>query len=79
VEDLQKIIVMSGMEKKKTLFLISDFQIKNAYILENLNSLINLGEVPNLFKTEDMLAIMDQLRMNYRKDNRSDNSETLSQ
>lgn len=70
---------MSGMEKKKTLFLISDFQIKNAYILENLNSLINLGEVPNLFKTEDMLAIMDQLRMNYRKDNRSDNSETLSQ
>jgi dynein heavy chain len=45
----------TGVEKKKVVFLLSDFQIKSNYILEDINSLLNYGEVPNLFRNEDII------------------------
>lgn len=79
VEDIQKFIVVGGVEKKKAVLLISDFQIKSTYVLENINSLLNAGEIPNLFKNEDMIQITDQLRINAKKDNKANHEHATQQ
>ena len=49
---------------------MSDFQIKNSYVLENINSLLNTGEIPGLFGNDDMVTIADQLRLNAKRENK---------
>lgn len=48
-EDLRKAYRLAGVEGKNTVFLLSDTQIKQESFLEDINSVLNSGEVPNLF------------------------------
>lgn len=57
----------SGRNQKEIVFLISDAQIKKSFILEDLNNMLNSGDIPQIFKTEDFLPFLDDLRMTARK------------
>ncbi len=46
---------------KPTVYLLSDSQITNELILEDINNLLNNGEIPNLIETEDFNYIRDTL------------------
>lgn len=48
--DLQKIAKLSGGEMKKVSFIFTDVQISYESFLEDINNILNTGEVPNLFK-----------------------------
>jgi dynein heavy chain len=48
-EDIKKAYKLAGVEGKNTVFLLSDTQIKMESFLEDINSILNSGEVPNLF------------------------------
>ena len=58
-EDIKSVMKMTGMLGKKTAFLITDSQIKEESFLEDIDSLLNSGEVPNLFATDEKAEIME--------------------
>jgi dynein heavy chain len=58
-EDCKKIMKMSGAQNKPTVFLLTDSQIKDERFLEDVDSLLNTGEVPNLFAADERGEIME--------------------
>jgi dynein heavy chain len=53
-DDLKKVLLDAGLEEKKIVFLFSDTQIVHESFLEDLNNMLNSGDVPNLFEMEEM-------------------------
>ena len=63
-EDLKRIMSSAGAEDGEgvpTVFLFDDTQIVYESFLEDVNLLLNTGEVPNLFVQEDLSVINDLL------------------
>jgi len=50
------------LEGKDVVFLFTDTQIVQENFLEDINNILNSGEVPNLWKVEDTEAIGNALR-----------------
>ncbi|KAM4720749.1 dynein axonemal heavy chain 12 [Rhinophrynus dorsalis] len=61
-EDLKSLLRNAGMKGQKTVFLITDTQIKEEAFLEDVDSLLNTGEVPNLFAVDEKQEIMEGVR-----------------
>lgn len=59
---LKEILQMSGVGGNLVCFVISDHQITSEELLENINSLLCNGEVPNLFTTDEMDKIIGDMR-----------------
>ena len=53
----------TGLENIPTVFMFSDTQVSNEGFLEDINNLLNNGEVPNLFEAEDMSNIIETLQV----------------
>lgn len=49
----------AGMKGQKTVFLLTDTQIKEEAFLEDVDSVLNTGEVPNLFAMDEKQEIME--------------------
>lgn len=49
------------MKGQKTVFLLTDTQIKEEAFLEDVDSVLNTGEVPNLFAMDEKQEIMEVL------------------
>lgn len=47
------------MKGQKTVFLLTDTQIKDEAFLEDVDSVLNAGEVPNLFAMDEKQEIME--------------------
>jgi dynein heavy chain len=60
-DDMKKVLFMAGLENEPTTFLFTDTQIKKEAFVEDINGILNTGEIPNLFNGEDMVAIMEVL------------------
>jgi len=56
-EDVKRVLMQAGVENKATSFLFVDTQIVNEQMLEDINNILNSGDVPNLYKTEDFEPI----------------------
>lgn len=50
---------LAGAQGQPTVFLITDSQIKDERFLEDIDSLLNTGEVPNLFAPDEKGEIME--------------------
>ncbi|KAJ3052746.1 Dynein heavy chain 6, axonemal [Rhizophlyctis rosea] len=61
-EDLKKLYRIAGVDGKNIVFLLSDTQIKSETFLEDINNVLNSGEVPNLFETDEREKILGELR-----------------
>lgn len=55
-------MLKSGLQKRETVFLFSDTQIKNDLFLEDLNNILNSGDVPNCYPPEDMDKIYQGMK-----------------
>lgn len=49
----------AGVKGQKTVFLLTDAQIKDEAFLEDVDSVLNTGEVPNLFAIDEKQEIME--------------------
>jgi dynein heavy chain, axonemal len=58
-EDLKKVLQKAGAQGQQTVFLITDSQIKDESFLEDIDSLLNTGEVPNLFAPDERGEILE--------------------
>ena len=61
-EDLKKITKSAGLDGRQTVFLFTDTQVKYESFLEDLNNLLNTGDVPNLFPSDEKAQIAEAMR-----------------
>jgi dynein heavy chain len=61
-EDLKTVLRNAGTGAKPYVFLFSDTQIKNESFVEDINNILNSGEVPNLFPNDEKMAIVEASR-----------------
>ncbi|KAL6759980.1 dynein heavy chain 6 [Haematococcus lacustris] len=66
-EDLKKVLKQAGGQAIPTVFLFSDSQIKEESFLEDINNILNTGEVPNLFPKDELMSIMEAVTMRAKK------------
>ena len=67
---IKKILREAGGYARETVFLLSDNQIKQEEFLQDLDSLLNSGEVPNLYNVDEQQEILEVNLFNYNeKDN----------
>ncbi|XP_055994863.1 dynein axonemal heavy chain 3 [Sorex fumeus] len=67
-EDLKKIMLQSGVVVKKTVFLFADNQIMDESFVEDINMLLNTGDVPNIFPADEKADIVEKMQMAARTD-----------
>jgi dynein heavy chain len=61
-DDLKKMLFKTGEEGKQCVFLFTDTQIVKESFLEDINNLLNTGEVPNLLDDNDNGQILNSMR-----------------
>ncbi|GCB71828.1 hypothetical protein scyTo_0001714 [Scyliorhinus torazame] len=61
-EDLRKLYKLAGVEDKDTVFLFTDTQIVAEEFLEDINNILNSGEVPNLFEKDELEQVLAATR-----------------
>ena len=61
-EDLKRILRKSAESETHSCFLFTDTQIKEERFLEDINNLLNAGEVPNIFALDEKQEIQDAMR-----------------
>ncbi|KAB0795153.1 hypothetical protein PPYR_11992 [Photinus pyralis] len=70
-EEIKQIVKEAGGRGKNTLFLITESQIKDEEFLQDVDCLLNTGEVPNLFQVEEKQEIMELCRLEAQGGNRN--------
>jgi dynein heavy chain len=61
-EDMKALLRKGGCEGEPTCFLIADTEIVNEAFLEDLNNILNTGEVPNIFDAGEIAEVLDEVR-----------------
>jgi len=61
-EDLKKLLLKAGVDKRPTVFLFTDTQIVFEGMVEDINNILNSGDVPNLYNAEDLDNISNSCR-----------------
>jgi dynein heavy chain len=65
-DDLKRIILAAGNGQREVAFIFSDTQIKEEQFVEDVNNLLNAGEVPNLFPYDERIQIAEGARIHAR-------------
>ncbi|KAF3707583.1 Dynein heavy chain 3, axonemal Axonemal beta dynein heavy chain 3 [Channa argus] len=61
-DDLKRVMLKSGIEGKNLVFLFTDSQIKDEGMLEDINMLLNTGDVPNIFAADERADIIEKVQ-----------------
>ena len=61
-EDVMTMLKKVGEENQEVMFLFSDTQIVFESFLEDINNILNTGEVPNLWKADERENIIEEVR-----------------
>ncbi|XP_044910412.1 dynein axonemal heavy chain 6 isoform X7 [Felis catus] len=61
-EDLRKLYKLAGVDNKNMVFLFTDTQIVVEEFLEDINNILNSGEVPNLFEKDELEQVLAATR-----------------
>jgi len=70
-EDLKQLMIScGGATGKVTSFIFTDNSIKEEAFLEDINNILNTGEVPNIFPLDEKVAVQDSLRKLAKEQNR---------
>jgi dynein heavy chain len=59
-EDLKRVLRQSGGDGKQTTFLFSDSQIAREAFVEDINNILNSGEVPNIFPNDEKAVELEK-------------------
>ena len=55
-----------GIEESQVVFLFSDTQITNEVFVEDINNILNNGEIPNLYQPDDVIAIQESIKETHK-------------
>ncbi|CAG0920877.1 unnamed protein product [Notodromas monacha] len=77
-DDLKKILMKAGGEGKPTVFLFTDSQIKDESFVEDINLLLNTGDIPNLYQADERAEILERMQAAAREQGRKIDPSPLS-
>jgi dynein heavy chain len=69
-EDIKGLMRKVGVKGDMTSFIVTDNSIKKEAFLEDINNILNTGEVPNIFNAEEKGEVMDGLRPTAKEEER---------
>ena len=61
-EDMKKFLREAGAQGKETVFMLSDTQVKDEAFVEDINNILNSGEIPNLYPMDEKMQVMESAR-----------------
>ncbi|XP_077458505.1 dynein axonemal heavy chain 1 [Stigmatopora argus] len=61
-EDIKSIMMKAGIHNQHITFLFVDTQIKSESFLEDINSILNSGDVPNLYASDEQERILASMK-----------------
>ena len=61
-EDIKKVMLSAGLKNNPIVFLFSDTQIKEESFLEDINNILNSGDVPNIYAQDELDKICTEMR-----------------
>eukprot|EP00949_MAST-11_sp_MAST-11-sp1_P001615 g1615.t1 len=61
-DDLKYVIKAAGTGEKPIVFLFTDSQVKYESFVLDINSMLNTGQVPNIFAIDEKMEILDAMR-----------------
>ncbi|VDM15555.1 unnamed protein product [Hydatigera taeniaeformis] len=70
-EDIKRILRKTTETENHGVFLFTDTQVKQESFVEDLNNLLNAGEVPNLFPPDEKQEVCEKMRVLDRQRDRS--------
>ncbi len=76
-EDLKLLYTQTGVDRKPTAFLFSDTQLIEESFLEDINNILNSGEVPGLFPDDELVPILEDIKKDAIKEGRRTTQEAL--
>lgn len=56
-DDLKRLLRRAGCDGKRIMFLFCDSQIKDEAFVEDINNMLNAGEVPNMFPSDEKMQV----------------------
>ena len=59
---LFQMLLKAGVDGKPTVFLFSDNQIKEESFVEDINMILNTGDVPNIFPADEKAELIDKMQ-----------------
>ena len=77
-DDLKRLLIKAGAEGKPTTFLFSDNQIKDESFVEDINMILNTGDVPNIFPADEKAEIIEKMQVVARTTGRKIDATPLS-
>jgi dynein heavy chain len=69
-EDIKTLLRSCGGKGVPTTFIFTDNSIKEEAFLEDINNILNTGEVPNIFPAEEKAEVQDSVRNAAKNENR---------
>jgi dynein heavy chain len=61
-DDLKAVLMEAGCKDQPVVFLFSDTQIVQEAFLEDINNLLNAGDIPNIYANEEIEKIIGEVR-----------------
>ncbi|XP_050716714.1 dynein axonemal heavy chain 3-like isoform X3 [Eriocheir sinensis] len=61
-DDIKKVLMAAGGDGRSTVFLLTDAQVKDESFIEDVNTLINSGDLPNLYSSEEKTEILEKMQ-----------------
>lgn len=61
-DDIKTTMLDAGLNKRETVFLFSDTQIKSESFLEDINNILNSGDVPNIYQIDELDKIYQGMK-----------------
>jgi len=62
-DDMRTLLKMAGGKGDNTVFMFSDNQIQEEGFLEDISNILNTGEIPNLFPSEEIDGLTDMVKV----------------
>jgi dynein heavy chain 1, cytosolic len=60
--EMKNLLRKTGLDGVKVVFLVNENQIKDAIILEDINSILRSGDISNLFDSDEKLSIIEKVK-----------------
>ena len=58
-----QLLLKTGAEGKQTVFLFADNQIKDESFMEDISMILNTGDVPNLYPSDEKADIIEKMQL----------------